>query len=107
MLDSTDGLRRFGCDIDATTAGIPLFPRRVSLQTNCPIPDSRLAIVPGRPTGAPMRSLAAITIAFLSTTGLAGAAEVLSVRDAILQAVTSNPGVGEAATNIWPHSREP
>ena len=46
-----------------------------------------------------MRSLAAITIALLSTTGLAGAAEVFSVRDAILQAVTSNPGVGEAAAN--------
>jgi outer membrane protein, adhesin transport system len=46
-----------------------------------------------------MRSLAAITIALLTTTGLAGAAEVLSVRDAILQAVTSNPGVGEAAAN--------
>src|ERR1044072_7981746 len=46
-----------------------------------------------------MRSLAAITIALLSTTGLASAAEVFGVRDAILQAVTSNPGVGEAAAN--------
>src|SRR6478609_11526904 len=46
-----------------------------------------------------MRSLAAITIALLTTTGLAGAAEVLSVRDAILQAVQSNPAVGEAAAN--------
>src|ERR1044072_2710006 len=46
-----------------------------------------------------MRSLAAITIALLSTTGLAGAAEVFGVRDAILQAGTSNPGVGEATAN--------
>src|SRR5689334_18322012 len=46
-----------------------------------------------------MRSLAAITIALLSTAGIAGAAEVFTVRDAILQAVQTNPGVGEATAN--------
>ena len=70
------------------------------LDTNCRRYDSPVPIVPeGSTAGARMRSLAAITIAFLSTTALAGAAEVFSVRDAILQAVTSNPGVGEAAAN--------
>ena len=46
-----------------------------------------------------MRSLAAITMALLSTVGIAGAAEIFTVRDAILQAVQTNPGVGEATAN--------
>ena len=46
-----------------------------------------------------MRSLAAALIALLGTTGGSLGAEVFSVRDAILQAVQSNPAVGEAAAN--------
>ena len=46
-----------------------------------------------------MRSLAGALIVLLGTTGVSIAAEVLTVRDAILQAVQSNPGVGEAAAN--------
>src|SRR4051812_30880278 len=46
-----------------------------------------------------MRSLATALITLLGTTGVLNAAEILSVRDAILQAVQSNPGVGEAAAN--------
>jgi outer membrane protein TolC len=46
-----------------------------------------------------MRSLAAAGLVVLGTTGTVFAAEVMSVRDAILQAVQSNPGVGEAAAN--------
>ena len=46
-----------------------------------------------------MRLLVAALIALLGATGVSIAAEVLTVRDAILQAVQSNPGVGEAAAN--------
>src|SRR5713101_4108792 len=47
-----------------------------------------------------MRSLAAVTIlGLLGTSTAALAAEGFSVRDAILQAVQTNPGVGEAAAN--------
>ena len=46
-----------------------------------------------------MRSLAAACMAILAMEASALAAEAFTVRDAILQAVQSNPGVGEAAAN--------
>jgi adhesin transport system outer membrane protein len=46
-----------------------------------------------------MRSLAAAILALLCTASACAAAEAFSIRDAILQAVQTNPGVGEAAAN--------
>jgi adhesin transport system outer membrane protein len=46
-----------------------------------------------------MRSLAAACMAIVTMGSSAVAAEAFSIRDAILQAVQSNPGVGEAAAN--------
>src|SRR5215207_5355289 len=49
--------------------------------------------------GAAMRVFAAALCVFLGVPVQIEIADVLSVRDAILQAVQTNPGVGEAAAN--------